>query len=432
MSSAPRPASTLFKQSYNSSRPFNYGSVMIEVESLDSKDALEKSHPGTVTGKVMSGTLAGQSITFSLRDSGTNSNALKVEDLQKKTSKSHTPPGGVIHVENLTKDGDKFTVSWMNRMSVDPTTSPVIAGEITRIAPVTKRNANGVHEVRKGTNGATLYRASVLHSSETVAAESIEVFEKAVLSAFNNEHGAKGDLGAHGVLLVAIRNGDNGLEREHLSATRYAHGEGIVSPEKALANLYGRASRDDIANIFASGGKVDVIPTSTYFIGGKTAQMVDDKIESGPSAHPPVDVPRFKMANDKYGFARASLALKHYTDENGDPQTGVFVNRAYGATKPVPLHAVATKSDPEATSRYYNHLKESAAPAKDDAGTKAPSTQSKEHDKVAADGPVESKTEETLESKSEEQAQAAAVDGFESILDEIGEDDFDIGNEPDV
>lgn len=428
MATAPRPASSLFKQSYNNNRPFNYGSVMVEVESLDSKNAVEKSHPGTVTGKVMSGTLAGQSITFSLRDNGTNSNALKVEDLQKKTSRSHTPVGGVIHVENLVKEGDKYTISWMNRMTVDPKVSPVIAGEITRIAPVITRDANNNFEVKKGANGATLYRASVLHSAATVAAENIEDFEKGVLAAFGNEHGAEGDPSTHGVLLVALLNSeDKGFEREQMIANRYVQGEGIVSPEAALTSLYSRAKREDIAQIFEKGGKVDVIPLSSYFIGGKTAQMVDEKIEAGTGAHPPVDVPRFKMANGYYGYSRASLALKHYVDENGDPQTGVFVNRAYGATKPVPLHAVVTKSDPEATSRYYNQLKDNA-PAKE-AKTKAPAAENKDPEKDGKKAPEESKTEEKLETKPEE-VKAAAVDGFESILDEIGEDDFDIGDQP--
>jgi hypothetical protein len=284
------------------------GRAVVEVASFDKA-------AGTVTGKVIDGMGAGETITF------TPGGRLTVADYTKKGRTFVEAPGGLLRVEGI-EPGDKpgiYKTRWVKTFAAKRNPDEnVLTGQIFKLSPTSRKDSNGIDIVR--------LNMLVLKDEKHVT--DMDDFRSAVREGFE----------AGGFSLYGVTP-DNDIVDFFYYRKGERTDEGYVLKDVDLETEdFFKGLGDEITEalqVMLANGGISIVPTRSVIIGSSTWQGVQEKIEEAkgtgkPANGGPIELSDFTVANLGGRFARA---LTEFSEAEVESIRAKFLAQADDETK---------------------------------------------------------------------------------------------------
>ena len=386
-------------RSVNRLHPANRN-IVLKVSNYQSDATRGGCYPGMVIGEIMGGPSNGNPAEVMIRETPTNGKSRKVIDFMDKEGHAYVPPGGYISLSVDQKSDTLMIAGWATFLALSDAEMRI--GLPIQIAPI--RDSEGNNKVYQS-NGATLYRASLLHMPVAETTNCQAKLYNSITECYANNMGAF-------LTLTHVSKARNFIRNSFVTWRGWK--DGAPRPiDEAVLNTFSEPNHSHFEHVLQNGGKIDVIPLESLNVGPMSAESIDrgyksninigsystggigSRIEtalrqSDQSNAAAVnrafmaglhrgaktafaengwrgvwnsDIKRFfnglgieVPAVPNMGYSVSTAVLRAFPDKKGE-QREFFLAKSRSLGPAIPLNSVATPSDPEAVKRYYDEFR---------------------------------------------------------------------------
>ncbi|MDE0534232.1 MAG: hypothetical protein OXI01_22695 [Albidovulum sp.] len=378
-------------------RPRPVGNIVLKVENYDTSVTRLRCYRGIIEGTAAGGAMDGRKIAIALRKTPSNQMVSQIADFIDPSAMAHSPPGSYLAFSNASIEKGAYTATWVNKLA-DPD-SDMRLGLPIRISPSIDKRGR-IRRFRS--NGATVYEALVMHSTDTEITRAFGQLKDAVCGALEYKSGC--------VLAVSTESPGGGRDRRTGTVWRGWRNGAPETLEVALERIFSEKRRASVERVFELGGIVDVVPLERLPVAPKSAESADrgkrsaialesfktggvgrrfDRIASRAEG----DLAKFLVAQflaeadapakaaymdggwrtvsdrairsfcarrglklpktSEFGFAVSTASVLSRANTRESAAEGGFLAKVRALSAAVPYDAVPTYSDPNALQRYY-------------------------------------------------------------------------------